>query len=87
MLLLQKDFSKYLIDFEVFAMPRFFDFDKIWTKTFKFFHRFSFLSLRGHYSFAEIAGSLVYIIIISLMKEIYVTKYKILMIFKLINSF
>ena len=52
-------FSKYLIDFEVFAMLRFFDLDKIWNKTFKFFHRFSLLSLQGYYSFAETAGSLV----------------------------
>ena len=61
MLLPQKDFSKYLNDFEVFAMLIFFDLDKIWTKTFKFSHRFSLLSMRGYYSFAETAGSLVFI--------------------------
>ena len=59
MLLPQKDFSKYLIDFEIFEMLRFFNLDKIWTKTLKFFHRFSLLSLRGYYSFAETAESLV----------------------------
>ena len=64
MLLPQKDFSKYLIDFEIFAMLRFFDLDEIWTKTFKVFHRFSLSSLRGYYNFTEIAGSLVYVLIL-----------------------
>ena len=52
-------FLKIFYCFWYFPMLTFFYLGKIWTKTFKFFHRFSFLSLRGYYSFAVTAGSLV----------------------------